>query len=215
MIDYYLITQDEAGMIDALVAAGAALLDDTGRGLLPADGVLIDVIGTHSERTGGTDEDPVFSAVPGWHVNVRSAHPLDWPAGVYTGQPHAPWRSWGGDPPAVETPAPVPVTTAAVDVERDRRIDGGFEFEGVRYQSRPTDRENIAGAALIALVDPTYNTGWIAADNRVVEMDATTLLRFGRAAADHKQGLIFAARQLKDMQPIPQDYCDDQWWPAT
>lgn len=112
-------------------------------------------------------------------------------------------------------PGPPPVLPSAVDVERDRRIDAGFEFEGVRYQSRPGDRENIAGAAVIALADPAYATGWIAADNSVVEMDAPTLLRFGRAAADHKQALIFAARQLKDMQPIPQDYTDDQWWPVA
>ena len=112
---------------------------------------------------------------------------------------------------------PVPhepgVPASAVDTERDRRIDAGFEFEGVRYQSRATDRENIAGAVLIAMADPAYTTGWIAADNSVVEMDAPTLLRFGRTAADHKQALIFAARQLKDMQPIPQDYTDDKWWP--
>lgn len=108
-----------------------------------------------------------------------------------------------------------PSSPRSVDVERDRRIDAGFEFEGVRYQSRPGDRENIAGAAVIALADPAYATGWIAADNSVVEMDAPTLLRFGRVAADHKQALIFAARQLKDMQPIPQDYTDDQWWPVA
>lgn len=107
-----------------------------------------------------------------------------------------------------------PSYSGSVDAERDRRIDAGFEFEGVRYQSRPGDRENIAGAAVIALADPAYSTGWIAADNSVVEMDAPTLLRFGRAAADHKQALIFAARQLKDMQPIPADYADDKWWPA-
>lgn len=101
-----------------------------------------------------------------------------------------------------------------IDIERDRRIDSGFEFEGVRYQSRPGDRENIAGAVLIAIADPAYTTGWIAADNSVVQMDAPTLLRFGRTAADHKQALIFAARQLKDMQPIPADYADDKWWPA-
>lgn len=117
--------------------------------------------------------------------------------------------------PVEVDPGPPPVLPSAVDVERDRRIDAGFEFEGVRYQSRPGDRENIAGAAVIALADPAYATGWIAADNSVVEMDAPTLLRFGRAAADHKQALIFAARQLKDMQPIPQDYGDDQWWPAA
>ena len=31
----------------------------------------VDVIGTIYERTGGTDEEPVMAAIPGWHVNVR------------------------------------------------------------------------------------------------------------------------------------------------
>lgn len=115
-----------------------------------------------------------------------------------------------GERPAPYEPA---VPASEVDAERDLRIDAGFDFEGVRYQSRPGDRENIAGAVLIAIADPAYTTGWIAADNSVVQMDAPTLLRFGRTAADHKQALIFAARQLKDMQPIPQDYTDDKWWP--
>ena len=30
----------------------------------------IDVIGTIYERTGGTDEEPVMTALDGWHVNV-------------------------------------------------------------------------------------------------------------------------------------------------
>lgn len=107
------------------------------------------------------------------------------------------------------------LTSADIDAERDRRIDAGFGFDGVLYQSRPDDRENIAGAVLIAIADPAYTTGWIAADNSVVQMDAPTLLHFGRTAADHKQALIFAARQLKDMQPIPADYADDKWWPAA
>lgn len=124
------------------------------------------------------------------------------------------WQVLGGPPEAIEPPAPDRAELAArVDIERDRRIDAGFYFEGVRYQSRPGDRENIAGAVLIAVADPAYTTEWIAADNSVVQMDAPTLLRFGRTAADHKQALIFAARQLKDMQPIPQDYTDDKWWP--
>lgn len=114
--------------------------------------------------------------------------------------------------PASSSASPLP---SDIDRERDRRINAGFIFDGVLYQSRPDDRENIAGAVLIAIADPAYTTGWIAADNSVVQMDAPTLLRFGRTAADHKQALIFAARQLKDMQPIPQDYTDDKWWPAA
>ena len=120
----------------------------------------------------------------------------------------ADWEGMRDDEMLARKPA-----ASSIDVERDRRIDAGFDFEGVRYQSRPTDRENIAGAVLVAMADPSYTTSWIASDNSVVQMDAATLLRFGRAAADRKQALIFAGRQLKDMQPIPADYTADKWWP--
>lgn len=40
---------------------------------------------------------------------------------------------------------------ASIDAERDRRIAGGFIFAGKRYQTRPEDRENIAGASTAAL----------------------------------------------------------------
>ncbi len=116
---------------------------------------------------------------------------------------------------------------AAVDAERDRRIDGGFIFEGVEYQSRPEDRENIAGAATAALGaimagaqpgDLRWHGGaedfaWIASDNTMHAMDAQTVYAFGQAAMAHKQAHIFAARTLKDADPIPGDFADDQWWP--
>lgn len=133
-----------------------------------------------------------------------------------------PWigDSWG------EVPRD-PVTSAEVDIERDSRIDAGVEFQGVLFQSRATDRENIAGAAqlgfmaVLAGAEPGdlrwSNSGqdfaWIASNNSLVPMDAQTVVAFGKAAAERKQALIFAARQLKDMEPIPADYTDDKWWP--
>lgn len=121
------------------------------------------------------------------------------------------------------------VIPAAVDVdaERDRRIDAGVEFQGVVFQSRATDRENIAGAAQLGFMavvggavagdlrwsNPGEDFVWIASDNSLVPMDAQTVVAFGKAAAERKQALIFAARQLKDMEPTPADYTDDKWWP--
>lgn len=32
--------------------------------------INVDVVGVMFERTGGTDEEPVFSEVPGYHVNT-------------------------------------------------------------------------------------------------------------------------------------------------
>lgn len=123
-------------------------------------------------------------------------------------------------------PAPAP-TAADVDAERDRRISAGFEFGGVWYQSRPGDRENIAGKtqeAFMAIVGgaqpgdlrwsrPDQDFAWIAADNSLVPMDAQTVVEFGKAALAHKEAHVFMARQIKDMQPIPADYMAQSYWP--
>lgn len=122
-----------------------------------------------------------------------------------------------------------PPTSDAIDAERDRRIANGFTFGGKLYQSRPEDRENIAGASVAALAaitngaepeDYRWHGGgsdfvWIAADNSLTPMDAQTMFAFGQAAMAHKQAHIFAARALKDADPIPADYADDSYWPAT
>lgn len=115
-------------------------------------------------------------------------------------------------------PAPVPIDLAkeraarAIMTERDRRIDGGFTFGGVRYQTRPGDRENIAGAAQLALMATMTGAGagdlrwhggdsdfvWIAEDNSEVAMDAPTVIAFAKAAAEMKSACIFHAKALKE-----------------
>jgi hypothetical protein len=128
----------------------------------------------------------------------------------------------------VHTTAPIVPTTDDVDAERDRRIASDFVFDDVVYQSRPSDLENIAGAATAALGaivggaqpdDLRWHGGasdftWIAADNSLTPMDAHTLFAFGRTAMAHKQAHIFAARAIKDMDPIPSDYATNEaYWP--
>jgi hypothetical protein len=89
MIDYYLQTADEPTMRNALIAAGVT--DDEGN---PTEGHAIDVIGTWYERTGGTDDEPVMTQLPGWHFNVRCSAPVEWPDSVTLAQPKTPWRVW-------------------------------------------------------------------------------------------------------------------------
>lgn len=121
-----------------------------------------------------------------------------------------------------------------IDIERDRRIDAGFEFEGVRYQSRlpsaghPGDWDVFSGKALEAFIalssgaqpgdlrwaDPDEDFAWIAADNSRVPMDAQTVIELCKAASAHRSRHTFAGSDLKAMQPVPQDYTDDKWWPA-
>lgn len=139
---------------------------------------------------------------------------------------------WTPDPSIIITPEQKESERLAslrksVDAERDRRINGGFSFAGIEYQSRLSDRENIAGAATAALGammsgaqpgDLRWHGGaedfaWIAADNTMHTMDAQTVYAFGQAAMAHKQAHIFAARALKDADLIPADFADDKWWP--
>lgn len=99
------------------------------------------------------------------------------------------------------------------NAKRDQCIDEDFMFEGVRYQTRPTDRENISGAALLATQvkmagggadgdyrwqDADSDFEWIATDNSIVKMDAATTMRFGQQAAAYKQQLIMFSRGVKN-----------------
>lgn len=132
----------------------------------------------------------------------------------------------GGTPQYVHEIEDIVISPDQVDAERDRRIDAGFSFGGKVYQTRPQDRENIAGAATAALAaivggagpgDLRWHGGetdfaWIAADNSVNPMDAQTVFAFGQAAMAFKSALIFIGRSIKDMDPIPLDYADDAYW---
>ncbi|MNL12687.1 hypothetical protein D3C87_1335600 [compost metagenome] len=139
--------------------------------------------------------------------------------------------AWGyspeGDTETPPTEEPV-YTPGMVDAERDRRIAAGFVFNGTVYQTRPEDRENIAGAATAALAamvngaqpgDFRWHGGdrdfeWIAADNTTHPLDAQSTFAMGQAAMAHKQVHIFAARTLKDMEPIPADFATNPaYWP--
>ena len=126
------------------------------------------------------------------------------------------WKSIGNKPEKYPSPS-----TIEVDAERDRRIDAGFYFGGVAYQSRSQDRENILGAAQLAFQSVIMNLPWpedyewIAMDNRRIPMNAEKVVEFGSVAAQHKQFHIFAASDLKKMDPIPEDFREDKYWPAV
>lgn len=151
-----------------------------------------------------------------------------YPAGT-TEVPLKPGADFDWDGEAWQPVPPPPPSTDDVDADRDRRIDGGFTLNGVRFQSRPSDRENIAGASTAALAaimsgaepgDYRWHGGdsdfaWIAEDNTLHPLDAQTMFALGQAAMAHKQAHIFAARALKDLDPIPADFADDQYWPDT
>lgn len=128
----------------------------------------------------------------------------------------------------MDAPAPPPINKDDVNAERDSRISGGILFRGNPFQSRPEDRENVAGAvtwATLAMMSGAKpgdyrwhggeeDFGWIALDNTIVKMDAPTVIEFGKTLAAWKSAHIFAARVLKDLPEIPADYRDPKYWPA-
>lgn len=115
----------------------------------------------------------------------------------------------------------------AINAERDRRIEASFTFRGKPFDFDPDSVANIAGAGALAGIaaamgaiagdlrwaGPDRDFSWLAADNAPVPMDAPTCFAFARAAMRHKQANIFAARAIKDMDPIPEDYTADKYWP--
>jgi len=136
----------------------------------------------------------------------------------------ADWEVAGNTVPAYVAALP---TSADLNAERDRRIAAGFVYGGNLFDFNDRAKANISGAAQLAFIaivagvqpgDLFWNGGlspftWIAADNSLVTMDAQTVIQFGRTAAEHEQAHIFAARALKDMEPIPVDYTEDRYWP--
>jgi hypothetical protein len=54
----------------------------------------IDTIGIIYKRTGGTDEEPVMTAIPGWHVNVRLVDEDDKALQPFEVHPATPMRVW-------------------------------------------------------------------------------------------------------------------------
>lgn len=113
-----------------------------------------------------------------------------------------------------ETPADYRETLCnALDAERDARIDAGFTYSGWLFQSRPSDRENIAGAAQAAFMalangadpmsyhwhgDPVNPFQWITADNSLVSMTAPEVIALFNQGVQFKSALTFYCRARKN-----------------
>lgn len=125
-------------------------------------------------------------------------------------------------------PTSSPEFSDLVNAERDRRINAGFTFNSVDFDSDPDSRNNITGALSFAQLaisqgaemgdlrwaNPDIDFSWIASDNSLVTMDAHTCVEFCIAAMRYKSALYIAARTIKDLTPQPENYTDDSFWPS-
>ena len=128
---------------------------------------------------------------------------------------------------ACTPPAPI-VTPDVIDAERDRRLYGGFLFNGVPYQSDEVSIANILGSAQLAFMAivagaQAGNYEWtgastpflyIAADNSKQQMDAQTVVNFAKAAAAFRSTIIYMGRAAKDALAAGQtvDVTADATW---
>lgn len=116
---------------------------------------------------------------------------------------------------------------AEIGAERDRRLRADFEFNGVMYQRDLTSLQRITGAAQMASLAIAAGAqpgdlqwhggpgpfGWITSDDAVTLMDAYTVIAFGQTAGARESQIIFAAYALRNMDPLPENFADDEWWP--
>jgi len=134
--------------------------------------------------------------------------------------------------PATLTPA---TRRMMIDAEKLRRTESRFYFAPVaggtpsRFDFDPESRDKIAGAGTLAglatgagapagylrWANADIDFVWIAADNSLHPMDAPTCFRFGQEAAAHISAHVFAAKALKDADPLPVDWHTDARWPLT
>lgn len=119
------------------------------------------------------------------------------------------------------------ITPEMVNEERNRRIATGVTFNGKTFDFDTDSKSRVIGVATLAGFaigagaqpgDYYWHGGeqpfsWIVNDNTVMQLDAQMTFQLGQTAATWETVHIFAARALKEMNPIPQDYKDDIYWP--
>ena len=163
-------------------------------------------------------------------IGDRDGMPRGWtrrPVPDLTPDEYAIWNGNEWNVTAVPPPGPV-IAPADVNAERDRRLAADFTFAGIQFQRDAVSVQRISGAATLAGFaiaagaqpgDLRWHGGdtdfaWIASDNTLVPMDAQTAFAFGQTCANVETRLVFAAKALREMEPIPHDFADDGYWQA-
>ena len=90
-----------------------------------------------------------------------------------------------------------------VDSIRDELMDAGVEYNGVLFQTRAQDRENITDELMLAILKKLnhqfYETEWIVADNSRHLLDEEDIIKLATLVANRRTELTFRAREIKDL----------------
>lgn len=115
------------------------------------------------------------------------------------------------------------VGAAMVNQERLRRREGGAVVQvtgagGIRLQGRDEDLANLQGLAFAAQLrlaqgDTTHQTKFRDMDNVDHMLVPAQVLEMWSLGSAWISDVYEASWGLKDVDPIPKDYTDDQYWP--
>jgi hypothetical protein len=90
-MDHYISAIDETTLRAVLLQLGLATSEEGGQ-LVPAEGIALDILGTWYEEA--TDPEAPPQPQPGYHANLRTEQPVEWPPSITVHQPETPWRVW-------------------------------------------------------------------------------------------------------------------------
>lgn len=101
---------------------------------------------------------------------------------------------------------------------REEKLNNGIIFNGVNYDSTSETKQRITGAVLSVVLDQTFQTDWITADNTTVTLNGEDIIRLGKAFAEHESQIIMFARGLKDSimsSDEPETFDIYEGWPTN
>jgi len=109
---------------------------------------------------------------------------------------------------------------AAINAERQRRIEAGTIINGVYVTGRDEDARNLTNLALaaqmrIGMGDTDTLTTYRDGDNVDHDLTPPQMLALWQQSAEYVSELYAASWAIKAMDPLPEDVADDGLWPEV
>lgn len=103
----------------------------------------------------------------------------------------------------------------AFKVRRDVAIVSGTIFAGMALPTDEATQSRITGAALAAMIDPTYSVQWKLPDGSFVLLDAQQVIAVAQAIRAHVQACFDREAALLEALSEGQPYDIEAGWPAV
>lgn len=116
----------------------------------------------------------------------------------------------------------------AINVERNRRMNGVITFQDHTYEADQFSYDLIRDAHVVASnaivegaqpgdfrwSEPDSDFAWRDIAEVWVPMDAMTCVDFAERVISYRGSCVRHGMALKTMNPLPEDYTDDKYWPV-